>query len=120
MEDFHPVTLFIIAQEMFGPWLWVLIAAVVALLLGILSGIWRLRATRRPFRRPLLAGLILGLLAMAVAIWLLPGWSAATFAAFNGPLDYLMAVLLALIPGLIVATAVFSLAAHRCASRAAS
>ena len=118
MNDFNPITLFVVAQEVLGLWLWLLIAAGVLVLLGIVTGAMRLRKARRPARRPLMAALVMGLVATTIAFLLVPRWSLADLAALNAPVDYTVAILIALIPGSLVGGAVFSMASRRCASRA--
>lgn len=117
MNDFHPVTMFFIAREMFGTWLWVLIALALILLYGIVSGIMRLRAADAAAGRPLGMGLLVGLLVTAAVFFLLPMWSGAPLSAINGGIDYAIGILLALIPGAIAGTAVFSVASRHCARR---
>ena len=120
MNDFNPITLFVVAQEVLGLWLWLLVAAGVLVLAGIVTGVLRLRRARRPARRPLMAALVMGLVATAVAFFLVPRWSMADLAALNAPVDYTIALLIALIPGGLIGGAVFSMASRRCASRAAA
>lgn len=118
MNDFNPITLFVVAQEVLGLWLWLLIGAGVLVLAGIVTGAMRLRRSGGPARRPLMAGLVMGLAATTVAFLLVPRWSMADMAALNAPVDYVIAILIALIPGGLIGGAVFSMASRLCASRA--
>lgn len=118
MSDLDPVALFFIARESLGGWLWPLIGVGVLLLAGILAGVVHLRRAGRPMRRLLLAAAVAGALATVAALLALPAWTGADLAAFAGPVDYAIAVLMALVPGVAVAAFVFTLAAFRCRARA--
>lgn len=118
MSEFNPVTLYFILHEAMGGWLWLLLALALLLLFGIVSGLQRLRHAGRSARRPLTAALAMGLAATVVFTFLVPVWSLAEIGALGAPVDYVFAVLLALVPAGIIASAVFSMAAHRCAGRA--
>lgn len=118
MSDFNPVTLFFILSESMGVWLWLLVAAGLLLLAGIVFGLSRLRRAGRSARRPLTAAAIVGLVATAVLTFLMPAWTLAGTDAFASGLDIAIAVLLALVPGAMLAALVFTLASLRCASRA--
>ena len=48
MSDFDPVTLFFIASESFGAWLWLLLGLAIALLAGIVASALMLRRAGRP------------------------------------------------------------------------
>ena len=117
MSDFNPVTLFFILREGLGAWLWLLAALALVLLAGIVFGFSRLRRAGRPARRPLMAATIMGVVATAVFTYLAPTWTLADAGAFASGIDVAIAVLLALIPGLAVASLVFTMASLRCASR---
>jgi len=118
MSDFNPVTLFFILSESMGGWLWLLLVAAVLLLGGIAFGLGRLRRAGRPAKRPLMAAAIVGTVATIVFTFLMPAWTLAGIDAFASALDVAIAVLLALIPGIMIAALVFTMASLRCASRA--
>ena len=118
MSDFNPVTLFFILSEGMGGWLWLLLAIALALLGGIVFGASRLRRAGRPAKRPLTAAAIVGAVATAVFAFLMPAWTLVGTDAFASGIDYAIAVLLALVPGAMVAALVFTMASLRCASRA--
>ncbi len=120
MSDFNPVTLLFIAYESLGMWLWVLPAAGLVLLAGVATGIGKLRRAGRPARRPLTAALVMGTIATVVFTLLAPVWTQARPDALGAPVDWLFAVLVALVPAALIAMAVFSMAARKCASRAAA
>ncbi|MCO5146471.1 MAG: DUF5368 family protein [Aquamicrobium sp.] len=117
MSDFNPVTLFFILSESMGGWLWLLLVAAVLLLGGIVLGFSRLRRAGRPARRPLMAAAIMGTLATVVFTVLMPAWTLAGTDAFASGLDVAVAILLALVPGAMIAALVFTMASLRCASR---
>lgn len=117
MQDFNPIALFAILYETLGFWLWILLVVAVLLLLGIISGVMRMRATMAPWRRPLLVMLAALVVMTAVAFMLVPGWTGAAPGSLRGVIDYLAVLALALIPGAIVAALAFTLATHRCARR---
>lgn len=118
MDDFNPVTLFFILYESIGVWLFVLAAAALALLLGVVAAMVRLRRIGRPAGRPLAAALIGGLAVAILAFFLVPGWTLAGLDSLNGAVDYLFAALLALVPGAFAGALLFMLAARRCVARA--
>lgn len=120
MEDFNPVTIFSLLQESLGPWLWGLLLIALALAVGVVSGTMRLRSARRSPKRPIVAAIVTGIVATAIFFMLVPRWTMATHDALNGPVDYIAAILTALVPGGAVAALVFSMASRRCASRAAA
>ena len=117
MSDFNPVTLFFILSESLGGLLWLLVAAALVLLGGIVFGLSRLRRVGRPARRPLMAAAIVGTVATIVFTFLLPRWTLTDTGAFASALDVAFAVLLALVPGVMIASLVFTMASLRCASR---
>lgn len=118
MSDFNPVTLFFILSEAMGGFLWLLAVVALALLGGIAFGASRLRRAGRPAKRPLMAAAIVGLAATAIFTLLMPAWTLAGLDAFASALDVAGAILLALVPGAMIAAAVFTLASLRCAARA--
>lgn len=118
MSDFNPVTLFFILSESMGAWLWLLVALAAVLLAGVVLGLRRLRRAQRSPRRPLMMAFAMGLVTAIVFSFLVPMWSLASLGALTGALDYAFAFLLALLPGAIVGSAVFFLAATRCAGMA--
>ena len=118
MSDFNPVTLFFILSEAMGGFLWLLLAAGLLLLGGVVFGVSRLRRAGRPAKRPLMAAAIMGTVATAVFTLLMPAWTLTDTGAFASGIDYAIAVLLALVPGAMVAALVFTMASLRCASRA--
>jgi hypothetical protein len=113
MSDFNPVTLFYILHESLGSWLWVLLALAFVLLAGIVSGFVKLRRAGRTVARPMLAAIAVGLIAAAVFTFAVPIWTLADTGALGAPVDYVIAFVLALIPGAVVASLVFMLAARR-------
>ena len=117
MSDFNPITLFFILSESLGGFLWLLLAAAVLLPCGIVFGLTRLRRVGRPARRPLMAATIMGTVATIVFTFLLPRWTLTDTGAFASALDVGIAVLLALVPGVMIASLVFTMASLRCASR---
>lgn len=117
MSDFNPVTLFFILSESMGGWLWLLIAAAVLLLGGIVFGLSRLRRAGRSAKRPLMAAAIVGTVATIVFTLLMPAWTLVGTDAFASGLDVAIAVLLALVPGVMIAALVFVMASLRCAAR---
>lgn len=117
MSDFNPVTLFFILSEAMGGWLWLLLAAGLLLLGGIVFGASRLRRAGRPARRPLAAAAITGAVATAVFTLLMPAWTLTDTAAFASGVDVAVALLLGLVPGVLVAALVFTMASLRCAAR---
>lgn len=120
MSDFNPVTLFFILSESMRIWLWALVALALLLLAGIAVGIVRLRRTGRPARRALTAGLLTGLATTVVFTFLVPVWTLAGPGVLGAPVDFLFAVLLALVPGAAVGSAVFAGAALRSSYHAVS
>ena len=119
MSDFDPVTLFFILHESVGGWLWLLLALAGVLLVGIAGGVLKLRRASRPATRPVMAALIVGSLATLAATFAVPGWTLADLGALAAAIDYLFAILLALVPGAIAGALIFMLAANRCARRGA-
>ncbi|MBD9373643.1 DUF5368 family protein [Rhizobium sp. ARZ01] len=119
MEDFNPVTLYFILHETIGSWLWPLVVFAATLVVGILVGTIRLRRAGRSPKRPVMAALAGGTLATAVALLLTPGWTLADFGSLTGPIDYLLTLLLALVPGAIVGAVLLLAALNRCAAKAA-
>jgi hypothetical protein len=119
MSDFDPVTLFFILHESVGGWLWLLLALAGVLLAGIAGGVLKLRRASRPATRPVMAALIVGSLATLAATFAVPGWTLADAGALAAAVDYLFAILLALVPGAIAGALIFMLAANRCARRGA-
>lgn len=117
MSDFNPVTLFFILSEAMGGWLWLVVGLALVLLGGVAYGLARLRRAGRPAKRPLMAATVVGLAATAIFTLLMPAWTLADLGAFASALDVAMAVLLALVPGVMIAALVFTLASLRCASR---
>ncbi len=117
MSDFDPVTLYFIVHESFGVWLWLLLGLAVILLIGIAGGVLKLRRAGRPATRPVMAALIVGAIATLAAMFAVPGWTLAGPGALGAAIDYVSAVLFALVPGAIVGALVFMLAASRCARR---
>ncbi|HRP78334.1 MAG TPA: DUF5368 family protein [Aquamicrobium sp.] len=117
MSDFNPVTLFFILSEGMGGWLWLLLAAGLLLLGGIVFGLSRLRRAGRPAKRPLIAATVMGTVATIVFTILAPRWTLTDTGAFASALDVAAAVMLALVPGVMVAALVFTMASLRCASR---
>jgi len=118
MSDFNPVTLYFILHEAMGAWLWLLAALAIVLLVGIVLGAARLRRARHPAKRQLLMALAAGLATAVAFTFLVPMWTLAGPGALAGPIDYVFAFLFALVPGGIVGSAVFFLAAMRCAGMA--
>lgn len=118
MSDFNPTTIYFILAESMGFWLWALLALALVLLAGIVTGIVKLRGAGRPARRPLTAALVTGLLTTVAFTFLVPSWTLTGPGALTGPIDYAFAFLFALMPGGIVGSAVFFLAAMKCAGRA--
>lgn len=119
MSDFDPVTLFFIARESLGVWLWLLLGLAVVLLAGIAGGVLKLRRAGRPATRPLMAALIVGAVATLAATFAVPGWTLAGPGALGSAIDYAFAILFALVPGASIGALVFMLAASRCARRGA-
>lgn len=117
MSDFNPVTLFFILSEAMGGFLWLLLAVGLLLLGGVVFGVSRLRRAGRPAKRPLMAAAIMGTVATAVFTLLMPAWTLTDTGAFASGIDVAVAVLLGLVPGVLVAAAVFTMASLRCASR---
>jgi len=117
MSDFNPVTLFFILSESLGSFLWLLLGAAALLLCGIVFGLIRLRRAGRPAKRPLMAAAIVGTVATIVFTFLMPRWTLTDTGAFASALDVAIAVLLALVPGVMIAALVFTMASLRCASR---
>jgi Na+/H+ antiporter NhaA len=113
MSTFDPVTLFFILYETFGVWLWVLLATALALLAGIVSALVKLRRARCPVATPIWMAVAAGLVAAMGFTFAVSIWTLADPSALSGPLDY-VAILVALLPGAIVAALVFMLAARRC------
>lgn len=108
MSDFDLTTIYFILAESMGGWLWVLVALALLLLAAILAGIMKLRSTGAPGRRPLVTALLTGLATTVVFTFLVPVWTLAGPGALAAPIDVLFAVLIALIPGSVVAAAVFA------------
>ena len=108
MNDFNPVTLFFILSESIGGWLWALVALALLLLAAIVAGTIRLRKNGTPVRRLLVIALLAGLATTVVLTFLVPVWTLASPGALGAPIDILFAVLIALIPGGVVAAAVFA------------
>ncbi len=117
MSDFNPTSIYFILAESLGIWLWVLAGLAVVLGAGIVAGIMRLRAAGRPARRPTMAALIAGAIATAIFIPLVPMWTLTDINALQAPVDYLFAVLIALVPGCATGAGIFFLAARKCAAR---
>jgi hypothetical protein len=119
MSDFDPVTLFFIASESFGAWLWLLLGLAIALLAGIVASALMLRRAGRPPTRPVIAALVVGAVATLAATFAVPGWTLAEPGALAAAIDYLFAILFALVPGATIGALIFMLAANRCARRGA-
>lgn len=119
MSDFNPVTLFHITSESFGIWLWVVLAAGLLLIAGVVTGFARLRRAGRSPRRPLTAALIVLAVATTVFTLLMPRWTLAGLDAMAAPVDWFIAILLALVPASLMSMAAFSVASRKCASRGA-
>ena len=117
MSDFDLTTIYFILAESMGMWLWALAGLAVVLGIGIIAGIMRLRTAGRPAKRPATAALIAGGVATAIFIFLVPVWTSTSAGALAAPVDYLFAVLIALVPGSMVGALVFFLAANRCAAK---
>src|SRR5690606_41919573 len=99
MEDFNPVTMFAILRESLGPWLWGLLLIALVLVVGVVSAAMKLRSARRSPKHPIIAAALAGGVATAIFFMLVPGWTMASHAALNGPVDYLAAILIAFISG---------------------
>ncbi len=117
MSDFNPTTIYFILSESMGGWLWVLVALAFILLTGIVSGGIKLRKAGRPARRPLTAAIVAGLAVTAIFAFLVPVWTLAGPGALVASVDYVAAILLALVPGASAGALVFFLAASKCATR---
>lgn len=111
MSDFNPVILFFILSESIGAWLWVLVALALLLLAAILAGTMRLRKNGTSTRRPLVTALLAGLATTVIFTFLVPVWTLAGPGALGAPIDILFAILIALIPGSVVAAALFAIMA---------
>lgn len=121
MSDFNPVSLFFILHETFGAWLWLLLGLALVLAAGIVMRVMKLRRAGRPPIRPMMAALVVGTIVTAAATaFVVPRWTLTDIGALGAAVDYVVAVLLALIPAAVVASLVFMMAAHRCASRHAA
>ena len=117
MSDFDLTTIYFILAESMGMWLWALAGLAVVLGIGVIAGIMRLRTAGSPAQRPVTAALIAGGVATAIFIFLVPAWTSTSAGALAAPVDYLFAVLFALVPGSMVGALVFFLAANRCAAK---
>lgn len=113
MSDFHPVALYFIASETLGLWFWPLIVLTLLIVLGIIVGAVRLRLAERPARGSVRFALGSGLIVTAIAWYLVPIWSLADRGSYNGVLDVVASIMVALIPGVLAGGAVFWLAARR-------
>lgn len=113
MSDFHPVALYFIASETLGLWFWPLIVLTLLIVLGVIIGAVRLRLAERPARNSVRFALVSGLIVTAIAWFMVPGWSLADRAAYNGALDVAASILLALVPGVLAGGAAFWLASRR-------
>lgn len=119
MSDFNPVTLFFILYESLGPWLWVLLGLAIVLLAGIVSSFLRLRRSGGSASRSMLGAIIAGLITAAALTFVVPIWTLADPSALNGPIDYAVAFIFALVPGVLIGSLVFILSARLCGSRGA-
>ena len=72
----------------------------------------------RSAKRPLLIALAVGLVMAVAFTFLVPVWTLTDPGALTGPIDYAFAFLFALVPASMFGSAVFSLVAMKCASRA--
>lgn len=117
MSHFNPVTLFFILYESFGLWLWILLGLAAVLLAGIVSAFMKLRRAGRPVSRPVLVAIAAALITAAVLTFAVPIWTLADPSALGAPVDYAVAFVVALVPGAIVASLVFMLAARRRTAR---
>lgn len=117
MSDFDLMTIYFILAESMGIWLWVLAGLAVVLGIGVIAGIMRLRTAGRPAKRPVTAALIAGGLVTAIFFFLVPAWTSTNASALAAPIDYIFAVLFALVPGSIVGALIFFLAANRCEAK---
>ena len=120
MSNLNPIILLSILRESVGAWFWPALIVVALLLAGMISGALKLRKTRQSPKRPILTALASGLVATIVLAFFVPGWTAAASGSLNGAIDYLVLVLLAMIPGAAIAAIIFSLVSRRCAARGTS
>lgn len=117
MSDFNPVTVFFILYESMGVWLWPLLGLALLLLAGIIMSALKLRRAGRPVKRPIVMAVVVGLIAAVAVTFAVPAWTLAGPGALGAAVDYAFAFLFALVPGAVVASLVFMMAARRCAGR---
>lgn len=113
MRDFDPVALFAILEESLGDWFWPLVALAVALAVGLVLAAVRLRRPGRGGRRAVTIAIAAGAVAAVGFFFVVPAWTLAGTDCLNGPVDYLMAAAIALVPAAVVAALVFIAAAAR-------
>ncbi|MGE4369524.1 MAG: hypothetical protein AB7E12_07575 [Burkholderiaceae bacterium] len=113
MSDFNPVSVFYIAWETLAAWFWPLLVAGVALFIGVMLGLRRLRKARRSATRPVVVALLWGLAATALGTLALPYLTHAPVGVLASLVDFLVAFLLALVLGAAVFAVAFTVAAHR-------
>lgn len=116
MSDFHPLSLFRLAQEMLLGWFWPLAILAVLLLAGVWLGFRRLRRQARSVAWPLMVALLLGLAGTAIATLLLPYLTHASLSVFGSVIDFIVALALSSLFGLAVFAVVFTVAAFRLTS----
>ena len=114
MSDFSPVSLFYMAWATLQHWFWPMVIAVVLLVLGVAFSLRSLRRNKRSAARPVLAGVLAGLVATAVATVLFPYATHSDLSALGTAIDFITALGLALILGLAVFAAIFTVVAWRC------
>ncbi|BBK36574.1 hypothetical protein STAQ_16520 [Allostella sp. ATCC 35155] len=113
MRDFDPVALFAILEESLGDWFWPLVALTVALAVAVVLAAVRLRRPGRGGRRAVAMAIAAGAVAAIGFFFAVPVWTLAGIDSLNGPVDYLMAAAMALVPAAVVAALVFIAAAAR-------
>jgi hypothetical protein len=111
MSKFDPITLYFIIFESMGIWLWLLGCFAFVLLVGVFASALRLRRGGRSSGRSILTGAATGIATTIIAFFLIPSWTLAGIDALNGPIDYAVAFLLALVPGIFAGALGFTLAA---------
>lgn len=117
MRDFDPLAMLSIFQESMGSLLWPAVALVAVLLAAVAWVAIRLRRSRRPAWRPLAMAAVAALVATIGLAFAMPAWTLAGIDALHGPVDYVFAILMALVPAAGIAGLVFVAAALRCTAR---
>jgi Ca2+/H+ antiporter len=114
MNEFSPVSLFYMALATLQQWFWPIVIVTLLLVLGVAFSLRSLRRNKRSAARPVLAGVAAGLVVTAAGALLFPYALHGDVSAFRHAIDFITALGLALMLGMAVFAAVFTVVAWRC------